>query len=235
MATHYGLATLHQPGISVFCCYGECYELQVPDRNFEGYDFSHASIFTTGHGGSWDRIGISAQCAPSSLIQTNRSVQIEKIFDIACTLTDVMAIVPMKSNTSELGPREYLAELVALISRLRGGQQRYLPLLLSKINETIPDMTMSITPHMSSMSLNKGHDAQISSSRSNSSSHSETTPSSTPPGSTAHPTFDDAAASTAEYQMAASYPSEMGFGEPNSIAPLSGHEQRFSYESGRQT
>ncbi|KAK3675367.1 hypothetical protein LTR78_004877 [Recurvomyces mirabilis] len=65
---------------------------------------------------------------------------IEKLFDIACTLTDVMSCVPLEQHTFEYGPRDYLSQLMALISSLRGGQQKYMPLLLSKINESMPAM-----------------------------------------------------------------------------------------------
>lgn len=67
---------------------------------------------------------------------------VEKIFDVACTLTDVMSCVPFEQHTFEYGPRDYLNQFLALISTLRGGQQRYLPLLLSKINDTMPAMPM---------------------------------------------------------------------------------------------
>ena len=67
---------------------------------------------------------------------------VEKLFDIACTLTDVMSCVPYEQHTFEYGPRDYLNQLMSLISTLRGGQQRYLPLLMSKISETMPSMPM---------------------------------------------------------------------------------------------
>ncbi|KAI5203478.1 hypothetical protein E4T42_09099 [Aureobasidium subglaciale] len=65
---------------------------------------------------------------------------VEKLFDVACTLTDVMSCVPFEQHTFEYGPRDYLNQFLSLISTLRGGQQRYLPLLLSKINDTLPQM-----------------------------------------------------------------------------------------------
>jgi len=67
---------------------------------------------------------------------------VEKLFDVACTLTDVMSCVPFEQHTFEYGPRDYLNQFLSLISTLRGGQQRYLPLLLSKINDTLPTMPM---------------------------------------------------------------------------------------------
>ena len=65
---------------------------------------------------------------------------IEKLFVVACTLTDVMSCVPYEQYTFEYGPRDYLNQMMSLISTLRGGHQRYMPLLLSKINETMPSM-----------------------------------------------------------------------------------------------
>ncbi|WPG98006.1 Hypothetical protein R9X50_00079000 [Acrodontium crateriforme] len=65
---------------------------------------------------------------------------VEKLFDVACTLTDVMSCVPYEQHTFEFGPRDYLNQLMSLISNLRGGHERYLPLLISKINDTMPTM-----------------------------------------------------------------------------------------------
>ena len=53
-----------------------------------------------------------------------------------------MSCVPFEQHTFEYGPRDYLNQFLSLISTLRGGQQRYLPLLLSKINDTLPTMPM---------------------------------------------------------------------------------------------
>jgi len=70
---------------------------------------------------------------------------VEKLFDIACTLTDVMSCVPLDQYSFELGPRDYLNQLTSVIAKLRGGNQRYFPLLAAKINETLPSST---TPSM---------------------------------------------------------------------------------------
>ncbi|KAF1991833.1 hypothetical protein K402DRAFT_70860 [Aulographum hederae CBS 113979] len=63
---------------------------------------------------------------------------IEKLFDVACTLADVMACVPIEQAAFELGPRDYLQRFISLISSLRGGQSRHLPLLIGKINDVLP-------------------------------------------------------------------------------------------------
>jgi hypothetical protein len=81
----------------------------------------------------------------SSLTQESMEVHgvglIEKLFDIACTLTDVIACVPL--NTAIFGtiPADYLNQFLFLISRLRGGASRFVPLLLAKISENIPSLT----------------------------------------------------------------------------------------------
>ena len=38
----------------------------------------------------------------------------------------------------EIGPRQYLEHFLSLVAKLRGGRERYLPLLLNKINESLP-------------------------------------------------------------------------------------------------
>ena len=61
------------------------------------------------------------------------------VFDISCTLVDVISCVPYEQHTFTYGPREFLHQIMTLISNLRGGQQRYMPLLVSKINDTMPN------------------------------------------------------------------------------------------------
>ena len=51
--------------------------------------------------------------------------------------------MPYEQQTFEYGPRDYLNQLMALISSLRGGQQRYTPLLMAKIGESMPSMPMT--------------------------------------------------------------------------------------------
>ncbi|KAK5211376.1 hypothetical protein LTR41_002836 [Exophiala xenobiotica] len=79
---------------------------------------------------------------------------IEKIFDVACTLADVISCVPLSSPTesNEQAPHDHLNAFLNLISQLRGGASRYLPLLITKISENVPSvagrpgpMRMSIT------------------------------------------------------------------------------------------
>ncbi|PNS20459.1 Transcriptional activator protein acu-15 [Sphaceloma murrayae] len=98
---------------------------------------------------------------------------VEKLFDVACTLTDVMSCVPepqlnAMQSSFKFGPRDYLHQFVSMISSLRGGRQRYLPLLVSKINETLPSsmphMGYALSPSLSNCSpgyMRAGHGGQV--------------------------------------------------------------------------
>ena len=77
--------------------------------------------------------------------------QIEKIFDITCTLIDVMSCVPVQLRSFELGPQDYLNQLLTLISTLRGGETRYLPLVRAKISETLPSVVPAVNQPLTIM------------------------------------------------------------------------------------
>ncbi|KAI9769321.1 MAG: hypothetical protein M1839_003744 [Geoglossum umbratile] len=89
-----------------------------------------------------DLLAVTGQLSRQSM-EVHGIGLIEKLFDVACTLTDVMACVPLDSNTLKLGPRDYLMEFVNLLSTLRGGDSRFLPLLLTKIQDSLPHLSPS--------------------------------------------------------------------------------------------
>jgi len=66
---------------------------------------------------------------------------------------DVMSCVPMSPSTFDHGPREYLSRLISLISSLRGGQSRYLPLLQTKMSEVLPNLQVPIQQSLAQQSL----------------------------------------------------------------------------------
>lgn len=70
------------------------------------------------------------------------SLQIEKLFDVACSLTDVVAFTPFSPDAFALGPRDYVSRFLTLIQTLRGGQSRYLPLLLTRLQEILPNLPL---------------------------------------------------------------------------------------------
>lgn len=68
--------------------------------------------------------------------------QIEKLFDISCCLSDVIACTSFSPDSFTLGPRDYVSRFLTLIQTLRGGQTRYLPLLLAKLQEVLPNLPL---------------------------------------------------------------------------------------------
>lgn len=81
------------------------------------------------------------------------------LLDVACTLTDVISCVPYESHTLEFGPHDYLSQIIQIISKLRGGQQRYMPLLTSKIHDTMAstmNYSLPLVPATSSSRESEG-------------------------------------------------------------------------------
>jgi len=86
--------------------------------------------------------GISLVSGPSRLVSVTAFIdslcQVEKLFDIACSLTDVLSLLPNPADPFVLGPRDYLTQFLTLLSTLRNGDSRFLPLLLSKVHDVLP-------------------------------------------------------------------------------------------------
>ena len=66
--------------------------------------------------------------------------QLTKLFDVACSLTDVLALHPASRDPFSPGPREHLNPLLNILSVLRNGDYRFVPLLLNKVNEVLPKL-----------------------------------------------------------------------------------------------
>ncbi|KAL4876732.1 hypothetical protein BJY04DRAFT_231339 [Aspergillus karnatakaensis] len=84
-------------------------------------------------------------------LETHGIGLVEKIFEITCTLTDVIACMPpagMRSSSFDLGPQDYLKHLCTLIHGLPGGEIKFLPLLLAKLSQTLPSMLAPVTQHL---------------------------------------------------------------------------------------
>lgn len=66
-------------------------------------------------------------------------------------MIDVMACLSaagLRSSGFKLGPQDYLKHFFTLIHDLPGGRRRFLPLLLTKIGQTLPSMVDTITVHL---------------------------------------------------------------------------------------
>lgn len=57
---------------------------------------------------------------------------------MACSLTDVLSLLPSPNDPFILGPRDYLTQFLGLLSTLRNGDSRFLPLLLQKVHDVLP-------------------------------------------------------------------------------------------------
>lgn len=49
-----------------------------------------------------------------------------------------MSLLPTPADPFVLGPRDYLTQFLTLLSTLRNGDSRFLPLLLSKVHDVLP-------------------------------------------------------------------------------------------------
>ncbi len=63
---------------------------------------------------------------------------VAKLLDIACALTDVLAMQPSSGDPFAMGPREHLHSLLQILSSLRNGDHHFLPLLLDKVHDVLP-------------------------------------------------------------------------------------------------
>jgi hypothetical protein len=64
---------------------------------------------------------------------------LEKVFDIACSLADVLQLYPSSMQVAGLlvGPRDYLMELMMILGTVLGGSSRYARLLAAKVDECL--------------------------------------------------------------------------------------------------
>ncbi|KAI9665221.1 MAG: hypothetical protein M1831_002231 [Alyxoria varia] len=71
---------------------------------------------------------------------------VKKLFDVACTLIDVISCVPIEQDRFGFGPSDYLNQMLLLIKNLRGGEDRYFPLLLARAAEVLPQAPITALP-----------------------------------------------------------------------------------------
>ncbi|KAK0636377.1 hypothetical protein B0T17DRAFT_483367 [Bombardia bombarda] len=64
---------------------------------------------------------------------------VEKLLGVTCALTEYLAMQPT-SRPFTVGPREHLHQILNILTILRGGDYRFLPLLLSKVHEALPSL-----------------------------------------------------------------------------------------------
>jgi len=64
----------------------------------------------------------------------------EKLFTVTFSLTEALAMQPTTRTAFTVGPREHLHQILNVLTALRYGDHRFLPLLLSKVQEAIPKL-----------------------------------------------------------------------------------------------
>lgn len=163
-----------------------------------------------------------------------------------------MACVPMEQHSFELGPRDYLGRFLNLISTLRGGQSRYLALLLQKINEVLPNMAVPMPRGLSATStpanarLEELYEspASVSAQGSHVGSH-EATPFESPPpmsmpvpvrqsshGNMPYPDMQVTPPLVPQGQGFPTFSTAMGFAQSTTTAPPQGAYQTHSQHGG---
>lgn len=102
-----------------------------------------------------------------------------------------MSCVPLESRKFEPGPQEYLNSLLALISSLRGGESRFLHLVMAKIRDTLPAIGSQLPQHLiekydaprhhGKRAERPGHPVELKQENSGGSSSAGSSPFETPP------------------------------------------------------
>lgn len=74
-----------------------------------------------------------------SAFEANGVGIVEKVFDIGCSLADVLSLQPRLAHpvALEVGARDYLMEMVRMVSTIVGGSSRHLEVLAAKANECL--------------------------------------------------------------------------------------------------
>lgn len=80
-----------------------------------------------------------SQIMPLKAFEANGVGILEKVFDIGCSLADVLSLKPMfmESSALEVGPRDYLTELIRIVGTTLGGSDRHVQVLMRKAAESL--------------------------------------------------------------------------------------------------
>ncbi|KAF2687420.1 hypothetical protein K458DRAFT_296041 [Lentithecium fluviatile CBS 122367] len=87
---------------------------------------------------------ILAMKLPIASFQIHGVGMTEKIFDIACALADILPFISTSASHFELGPIDYLTQTASLLAKLPDGSAKFVPLLLTKVNELLPELVKTL-------------------------------------------------------------------------------------------
>lgn len=66
------------------------------------------------------------------------------MFDIACAVADVLPFLSLPTSQHEMSHVEPLTQMTSLLIQLPGGTSRFVPLLLAKVHELLPDLVETL-------------------------------------------------------------------------------------------
>jgi hypothetical protein len=80
-----------------------------------------------------------SQLLPTEAFEANGIGILEKVYDIGWSLADILLLRPssMQVSSLEIGPGDYLMELVRILGTLLGGSSKYLRLLAARVDECL--------------------------------------------------------------------------------------------------
>lgn len=79
---------------------------------------------------------VAAPLTPSALDANGPGI-LEKIFDVGCSLADVLLLHPPRAEAMQCGPRDSMKEMMRVMDRAMGGGSRYRALLGEKAGEAM--------------------------------------------------------------------------------------------------
>jgi hypothetical protein len=82
---------------------------------------------------------LASRLFPPQALEANGVGILEKVFDIGCSLADVLLVDAnvIQVSAMDIGPRDYLIELVAILGTSLGGSSKYPRLLAAKADECL--------------------------------------------------------------------------------------------------
>jgi hypothetical protein len=80
-----------------------------------------------------------SQLLPTKAFEANGIGILEKVYDIGWSLADILLLRPssMQVSSLEIGPGDYLMELVRILGTVLGGSSKYLSLLAARVDECL--------------------------------------------------------------------------------------------------
>ncbi|EJT76082.1 C6 zinc finger protein [Gaeumannomyces tritici R3-111a-1] len=79
---------------------------------------------------------------------------VEKLYEVASSLTEVLALQPNSDPFAVFNPRDSLQHILNLLGLVRNGESRFLPLLMCKMNDVLPRLISPMLQKAPEMACN---------------------------------------------------------------------------------